>query len=88
MLHINTNCWALSVTKLNEKNLEKVHAWRDQEDKNTQGCVFFSETDLGTNKALKMDTSGKAIITILRHIQRIKNARGAGPKRFILQNSS
>lgn len=65
-----------------------MQGWKDEESKDIAGVHFFSDNDLRARAAtaasaastgsgaelLKLDATGKAVLTILRHTGRIKNA--------------
>jgi uncharacterized coiled-coil protein SlyX len=61
--------------------LELYEKWRKEETKETAGMFFFSETDLTLPKrsetaVLKFDATGKAALTILQHLRRIRSIPG------------
>ena len=46
------------------------------------GLFFVTEKDLKTTSKFKMDSSGRSILTILRHCNRLKEVRSKGLVRY------
>lgn len=79
--------------KLPPDQRQKYYDWKDCETEETAGKFFVTETDLkaalgakgGTPAAtFKLDSTGRAILAIMRHCGRIKEVRGSGMIRFVL----
>nr|XP_043624292.1 spindle and kinetochore-associated protein 1 homolog [Erigeron canadensis] len=81
---VNSQLIAAPRRKLTESTLEK--AMEKREIGNAEGVKgkhFFLETDM-KGPSLKLDTTGKAILTVLRHLGRLSECR-IGPHRvFVL----
>ncbi|XP_078446242.1 spindle/kinetochore-associated-like protein [Wolffia australiana] len=61
--------------KLSEDVWEKAHEMRDiSQSESVKGKYFFVETDM-KGPGLKLDNTGKAILTVFRHLGRIQEAR-------------
>ncbi|KAK3127038.1 hypothetical protein QOZ80_7AG0567340 [Eleusine coracana subsp. coracana] len=74
--------------KLSEDTWEKALELRDiAMTKEVKGKHFFLETDL-KGPGLKLDHSGKAILTVLRHLGRIHETRIRHHRVFILSNKT
>jgi hypothetical protein len=75
---------SLPVTKMNDKSLKKYKAYKDIETTETKGMFFVAEPDLVDTTHLKQgDATGKAIISVLRHLHRLKDL-GGSPKRYVI----
>ncbi|KAK3125013.1 hypothetical protein QOZ80_7BG0598820 [Eleusine coracana subsp. coracana] len=74
--------------KLSEDTWEKALELRDiAVTKEVKGKHFFLETDL-KGPGLKLDHSGKAILTVLRHLGRIHETRIRHHRVFILSSQT
>lgn len=51
----------------------------------TTGEYFFIDDDLKTYSLLKMDSTGRAILTMLRHCGRLREVRGKKLLRYVLK---
>lgn len=70
--------------KLGEELLEKALEVRDfAASENIKGKHFFFESDM-KGPILKMDNTGKAILTVLRHLGRISEVRAGRHRAFLL----
>ncbi len=56
-------------------------------NRETEGCLFVTDQDVKKAKqpAFRLDPTGRAVMSILRHLGRIRESRGGGVTRFILQ---
>jgi len=63
---------AKSTSKLNESSNKKYKQYKDQETKDTKGLYFFTEHDLKNTNYLKVDATGKSILTLLIQLGRLK----------------
>lgn len=83
-------------TKLPPDQRQKYYDWKDCEMEETLGKFFVTETDVkaalgakgGTGMSsatFKLDSTGRAILAIMRHCGRIKEVRGNGMTRFVVQ---
>lgn len=81
--------------KLSPDQRQKYYDWKDCETEETAGKFFVTETDLKAALAakgsagasvpsFKLDSTGRAILAILRHCGRIREVRGSGMTRFVL----
>jgi len=75
---------SIPIGKMTEKMMKRYKAFKDQENNETKGRFFFSDSDLRQCKHLRVDATGKAILTVLRHLGRIRNARGSGVTKYII----
>lgn len=55
--------------------LAKASACTPQAHEEVKGCFWILERDCRNGTALKMDKTGKAILTILRHLGRLTEVR-------------
>lgn len=46
-----------------------------QNKEGVKGCYWFLESDLKDGTALKLDKTGKSILTIMRHLGRLQEVR-------------
>ncbi|XP_072050449.1 SKA complex subunit 1-like [Amphiura filiformis] len=69
-------------SKLTEAKRKKYHKFKEQENKNTKGVFFFIDDDFKNYSKLKYDNTARSIITILRHVGRLREIRGGGVTRF------
>lgn len=58
-------------------------AYKDQETKETKSHYFFTDDELKTTVAIKLDATGRAILGILRQSNRIKDYGGT-LKRYVV----
>ena len=65
--------------------MKKYNAYKDTETDDTKSVCYFVEEDLKTSTEFKMDAPGRACLAVLRHLGRIKEHRGAGILRYIVQ---
>lgn len=84
--------------KLPPDQRQKYYDWKDCETEETVGKVFVTETDVKTalgakggpggpgvpGTTFKLDSTGRAILAIMRHCGRIKEIRGNGMTRFVV----
>ena len=63
--------------------MKKWTIFKDQETDETKGHHFFVEDDLRSLGKYKLDASGKAALTVLRHLGRLREVRGDGLIRYI-----
>ncbi|XP_013385643.1 spindle and kinetochore-associated protein 1-like isoform X1 [Lingula anatina] len=56
--------------------------FKSQETKETKGVHFIVDGDIKSLSSLKMDSSARSVLTILRHCGRIKEIRGGGCTRY------
>jgi hypothetical protein len=75
---------AMPMARMNEKTLAAFKSFKNQETNETRGVFFFSDLDLPLTKHVKPDASGRALLTLLRTVGRIRNARGSAPTRYIV----
>jgi len=69
---------ACNYIKLNGEPLKKFKAYKEEETADTKGLFYFSESiDMKVMSHLKSDASGKAIISVLRAVNRIRDLGGA-----------
>lgn len=64
--------------KLSELNMKIVGECRRQENKETKGLHFVVDGDIKRWSSLKLDTAGKALLTVLRTLKRLREVRGPG----------
>ena len=67
----------------------RYYQWREEENTEVQGQFFISENDLkkGIGKGasgIKTDPANRSIIAILRHTGRLREVRGGGVTRLVL----
>lgn len=67
------NSWPSAL--LADQHIPRVSHPRRQIKEPLRGQRWVLESDLKTGNALKLDKSGKAILTVLRHLGRISEAR-------------
>jgi hypothetical protein len=56
----------------------------EQENEETRDGFFFTDSDLKSLQNLRLDATGKAILGVLRHLKRIKQASGAKIIRYLI----
>jgi len=71
-------------SKLNDINRKRYEVYKLQESKDTTGVEFIVERDITDFSSLKMDSSMRSIMTILRHVNLIYEIRGEGHVRFAI----
>ena len=69
--------------RLNGNTLQKYKTWKDQETKDTKGFYFFTDLELKTTQQIKLDATGRAILGVLRHLNRIRDV-GGSLKRYVI----
>jgi len=74
---------SMSAMKLNGEMLKKYRAFKDQETKETYKQYFFTDNELKGTFTLKLDNTGRAILAVLRHLNRIKDV-GGSLKRYVI----
>jgi len=74
---------SLPCNKMGGRTLKKYQEYAQVQKTAEKGEVFFCEEDIRATQHLKADATGKAIIAVLRHLGRLKEAGGRA-KRFIL----
>eukprot|EP01117_Protostelium_nocturnum_P009629 TRINITY_DN3439_c0_g1_i1.p1 TRINITY_DN3439_c0_g1~~TRINITY_DN3439_c0_g1_i1.p1 ORF type:complete len:279 (+),score=91.50 TRINITY_DN3439_c0_g1_i1:293-1129(+) len=74
------------IGKLSGESLAKFKTWRDEETKDTKGVFFVTENDL-KHTSVKNDATGKSILAVLRHLNRLRELGGT-TKRFGVVTSS
>jgi hypothetical protein len=67
----------------------RYYQWREEENTEVQGQFFVSENDLknGIGKGstgIKIDPANRSILAILRHTGRLREVRGGGVVRLVL----
>ncbi|KAL9986684.1 hypothetical protein ACROYT_G000859 [Oculina patagonica] len=70
---------------MGEPVMKKYKAFKEAETPDTEGEYFFIDDDLKTYSQLKMDSSGRAILTMLRHCGRLREVRGKKLLRYVLK---
>lgn len=73
--------------KLSSGQMLKIQKYKEQESKETKGFYFFSNDDLKLCEHIRLDTTGKSILSLLRHTRRIKQVPGAKWIRYIVSDS-
>lgn len=66
---------------------QRYYDWKQGENDETRGKFFITEADLKARSGLgvlKMDQTGRSILTILRQAGRIKESRSPGVVRYIV----
>ncbi|NXK63063.1 SKA1 protein, partial [Sylvietta virens] len=56
----------------------------EEETKNTKGVFFIVEADIKEFTELKMDKRFHSILSILRHLRRVREVRGSGLIRYVI----
>lgn len=77
---------AIPSSKLKEAQRRRILEFRAAETDACAGYLFVTEVDVKESKQVtfKMDSSGKNIVTILRHCGRVKEVRGGGLTRLAI----
>lgn len=70
---------------MGEPVMKKYKAFKEAETPETEGEFFFIDDDLKTYTQLKMDSTGRAILTMLRHCGRLGEVRGKKLLRYVLK---
>lgn len=70
---------------MGEPVMKKYKAFKEAETPETEGEYFFIDDDLKTYSQLKMDATGRAILTMLRHCGRLGEVRGKKLLRYVLK---
>lgn len=69
----------LRAHRLSEEEREKFHAFRDVAAvENLKGESWLQETDLQRGRHIKVDKTGKALLSLLRHLGRLREVRAGG----------
>lgn len=69
-------------TTLNDLNKKRYERYKEQESKDTKGEHFIVDGDIKEFTNFKMDSVGRSVLTILRHVGRIKEIRGGKLTRY------
>jgi len=68
---------SMAPAKLIDKTLKKYKTYKEAETNETKGLYFLTDADMGESVTLRQgDTTGKAVIGVLRHLHRIKDLGG------------
>lgn len=79
---------AQNPAKMLEKTLKKYKAFKEAETKETKGLFFLADADMAESSSLRQgDATGKAVISVLRHLHRIKDLGGT-TKRYVVQGGT
>ena len=72
--------------KMSKETRLRYWAFQESHNADTADRVFVTDMDIKKCKGTKfrMDPTGRAVISVLRHCKRIKESRGSGQTRFIL----
>lgn len=67
-------------SKLAAEQRQKFYDWREMECEETEGLYFITEADVknAKNSTFKLDPTGRAILSMLRHLGRLREIRSAG----------
>ncbi|NXX68298.1 SKA1 protein, partial [Spizella passerina] len=60
------------------------HRFIEEETKDTKGSFFIVEEDIKAFTQLKLDKRFHSIVSILRHLQRVREIRGSGLIRYVI----
>ncbi len=77
-----------STKSLIKQDKDRIAEWKTQDTKDTHGKVFITEGDVKNNNSksvFRMDPHGRSVLSFLRHLGHIKEVRGGGHLRFVLQ---
>ncbi|KAL6067840.1 Spindle and kinetochore-associated protein 1 [Balamuthia mandrillaris] len=76
---------SMPANKVGSRNLKKYQGFVDLQRQCTdkEDNIFFTEEDLREAANLRLDTTGKSILAVLRHLGRLKE-KGGRTKRFTL----
>ncbi|XP_071508378.1 SKA complex subunit 1-like [Diadema antillarum] len=67
---------------LNDRDRKQYYKYKEQQNKHTAGAYFVTEDDLKRLGKLKVDSSARAALTMLRHCGRMREIRGGGLTRY------
>ncbi|XP_066021559.1 spindle and kinetochore-associated protein 1 [Pocillopora verrucosa] len=70
---------------MGEPVMKKFKAFKEAEIPDIEGEYFFIDDDLKTYSQMKMDSTGRAILTMLRHCGRLREVRGKKLLRYVLK---
>lgn len=70
---------------LNTQSRRLHQRFKDQETKGTKGQFFIVEEDIREFTQMKVDKRFQGILNMLRHCQRLRELRGGGITRYVLQ---
>lgn len=70
---------------MGEPVMKKYKAFKEAEIPEIEGEYFFIDDDLKTYSQMKMDSTGRAILTMLRHCGRLREVRGKKLLRYVLK---
>lgn len=70
---------------MGEPVMKKYKAFKEAEIPDIEGEYFFIDDDLKTYSQMKMDSTGRAILTMLRHCSRLREVRGKKLLRYVLK---
>nr|XP_058941603.1 spindle and kinetochore-associated protein 1-like [Pocillopora verrucosa] len=70
---------------MGEPVMKKYKAFKEAEIPDIEGEYFFIDDDLKTYSQMKMDSTGRAILTMLRHCGRLREVRGKKLLRYVLK---
>lgn len=70
---------------MGEPVMKKYKAFKEAETPETEGEYFFIDDDLKAYSQLKMDSTGRAILTMLRHCGRLREVRSKKLLRYVLK---
>jgi len=75
----------MPIHKMTEKTLRKYKDYKSMEVPETKGFCFFCDMDLKSATHVKVDAgTGKAILTVLRHLGRLKMLPSGSMMRYII----
>ncbi|XP_076035897.1 SKA complex subunit 1-like [Oratosquilla oratoria] len=64
--------------KLRPMELKNVHVFKQQETTETAGTRFVVDSDIKQYSKLRLDTAGRAMLTVLRTLKHLQEIRGPG----------
>lgn len=70
---------------MGEPVMKKYKAFKEAEIPDIEGEYFFIDDDLKTYSQMKMDSTGRAILNMLRHCARLREVRGKKLLRYVLK---
>ncbi|TPX32354.1 hypothetical protein SmJEL517_g04520 [Synchytrium microbalum] len=82
-----TSILRLQPTKMNKHDRDRYYENQQLSNSEVKGKTFITEKDIkeyAQGSHFKLDPSGRAVIGILRHLNRVKEVRGGGVVRFLL----
>jgi hypothetical protein len=67
-------------SKLTVEQRQRYYDWKEMECEEVNGLYFITEADVknSKNNAFKLDPTGRAVLSMLRHLGRLKEVRSAG----------